>query len=143
MKIGCWECQNQLTPPYFDQVSERHQLLSAKQLKKTTLYVVLSRWLGVVRRWRARVSPWLSSWAPTIGERQHLKLHGIFSGKWVSRIFFKNAGMAKAKVRSPALPPYLLPMPLLWGRMQGLFERPNFIGFCILVILCFMKTKFI
>ena len=107
------------------------------------IYGVLSRWLGVVRRWRARVSLWLSSWAPTIGERQHLKLHAIFSGKWVSRIFFKNAGMAKAKVRSPASPPCLLPMPLLWGRMQGLFERPNFIGFCILVILCFMKTKFI
>ena len=29
MKIGCWEVrQNQLTPPYFDQLSERYQLLS-------------------------------------------------------------------------------------------------------------------
>ena len=28
-KSGAWKCQNQLTPPYFDQLSERHQLLWA------------------------------------------------------------------------------------------------------------------
>ena len=36
MKIGCSElrkCQNQLTPPYFDQLSERHQPLSLDKTK--------------------------------------------------------------------------------------------------------------
>ena len=64
-KSGCTK-----NPRWLKNVFLFNTEISAKQLKKTTLYVVLSRWWGVVRRLRAKVSPWLSSWAPTTGEFQ-------------------------------------------------------------------------